>query len=236
MHRRALLLLAGCLSATAYAQSFNIEYLIHAHGFDVGKNTLKIIEQHGTYHARSVMHIKVLFFHDTIVETSKGLLKKGVYTPLSYQLYQTHKINFLATFHWQEKHVSVNAQGKKASYPLVAGMQDNLSYRLGLANELTRKQMAITYLSANAKTHAPQIVKTTVHFMPGGKVKCIFGTVNTIKAVTLNPVNHQTTTTWYAHHQHQNVAVKTLVTDQDGDTVASVTLQTFQMGASLKSS
>ena len=146
------------------------------------------------------MHIKVLFFHDTIVETSQGLLKKGVYTPLSYQLYQTHKINLLATFHWQKKHVSVNAQGRKASYPLVAGMQDNLSYRLGLTNELTRKQMAITYLSANAQSHAPQIVKTTVQFMPGGQVEYIFGKVNTTKAVILNPVNHQITTTWYTHH------------------------------------
>jgi len=229
MIKRALLLLAGCLSVTAYAQNFNIQYDVHAKGMDVGTNTVRIVEQHGTYHARSVMHIRVLFFHDTIVETSQGLLANGVYTPLAYQLYQTHKIDFLATFHWQQKHVSVNAQGKKASYPLVAGMQDNLSYRLGLANELTRKQMAITYLSANAKTHAPQIVKTTAHFMPGGQVDCIFGKVNTIKVVTLNPVNHQATTTWYVHHQQQNVAVKTIVTNQGGDTVASVTLQRFQV-------
>ena len=229
MIKIAILFLVGCLSATTYAQSFNIQYDVHAKGMDVGKNTLKIVEQHGTYHARSVMHIKVLFFHDTIVETSQGLLAKGVYTPLAYQLYQAHKIDFLATFHWQQKHVSVNAQGKKASYPLVTGMQDNLSYRLGLANELTRKQMTITYLSANAKTHVPQIVKTTAHFMPGGQVDCIFGKINTIKAVMLNPVNHQTTTTWYAHHQQQNVAVKTLVTSQDGDTITSVILQRFQV-------
>ncbi len=90
--------------------------------------------QPGQYQMTAVTQAKIMFFKDTITETSSGLInsKTGV-SPQTYQVDDTHSnkpvsVNFDSTQH----QASLNNNGTVSSLPMVSNMQDNLSYKLAL--------------------------------------------------------------------------------------------------------
>ena len=172
----------------------------------------------------------VLFFSDTITETSQGLIRGKSIVPMHYHVVDTHEDKpFSVSFDWEKKTATASYSNKVVTlHSLPANAEDNVSYQLAMKRDLANGynkmfNFPVVALDANKQPVIKRIIYSAPH---EEMLQTPLGKLKTYRVVSQDSKTNTVTTLWFAP-KLDYAAVKSLTT-KDGDVKATLTLKSYK--------
>ncbi len=221
------------LAADCTFPGYVATYQMTAKGTHVGSLVQRLsVNKSGQYHLTSKAYAHFLFFHDTIVETSSGHITRGEILPTRYTMTSSrghHPVKI--HFEWS-KGKAIFAVGKtQKTYPLHAGLYDNLSYQLALRHDLLTesKHAYKVHFLALGKNHQPELRTQTFTVKQGATLTFPrLGKVKTVEVQATDPSTQDKALFWFAP-KYGDLLVKSATVEPGGKVLAAAELVRYQV-------
>ena len=227
--------LVTCLLAPSVAfasciiPAYQATYDVSAGGAS-GSLVQTLSEHSGGYLFNSITKAHILFFSDTITETSSGDVKAGHIRPLQYKVIDTHENQpFTANFNWQQRSVYTRyAKQHVTLRQLSPQTQDGLSYQLVMRQLLSQGynkmfHFPVPSLSSDKQVELKSVIFSTPH---QEALKTPLGTLQTISVISHEPSQKKTLEYWFAPKFNYLLVQSKAV--QGGDTKAMITIRSYK--------